>query len=786
MKLALNFIVLLSTFISFSQTGSISGKVVDENNTPFEFATVAVYDSDELVNGAMTAENGNFIISEIASGSYRIVITFLGYKEVSIENISISASNKDVVVPITKLVPNSETLDEVVITEKRQFVKNRADRKVIQISENLSSAGSSLIDALNKVPSFNVDGAGAISFRGSQNFKVLIDGRPTSLNGPEALQNIPTATIARVEVITNPSARYMADSEVGIINVILKKQYNNGISGQAGFRYDYRNQGNSSKRINANTQLKSDKTRFHFQITATQDTIQLEGPTNVTILNDNYSFSRTRLGNQLLYAKGLNAQAGIDFDLSAKHTLSFWTMLDYGDSKYNALASDKDLENNKLIYGKLDYRNDRVARQYQFTVEDIVNLENGELHFLTDFSISSNNRDNFRDYFTSTSADDTDAMQIDETAFYQKEKRNRWHNEINYSKALNDTSKFEFGILHEYYKRKNTFEEFFYGVSQEDTGVDFRFDIYNLYSTYSGKWKNIDYQLGARLEYSKRNLKTVLNNSLFDIFPSIQLQKSWPNDYRVTLSYSKRIRRPSVRDLSPIILYSDNQVTWRGNPELTDAKVHLTEFGLNKSFEKLTLGIDLFYRYVANSWFRVLESVGENRFENFPLLVANEQNYGMEFTGNWSVSEKIDVNFGGAFYKQNINNKNPLEDLSTHSSRFNLSTNYRINNTLKFQFDANYNGPTLHANSRISAAHFFNLSVQKQFFEKRFTLTLSAQDITGNNVYKQTYNGESQNNGTFKLIESYPSSTKFFSFHLKYAFRDFKKKEVNPNYQLTD
>jgi outer membrane receptor protein involved in Fe transport len=640
-------------------------------------------------------------------------------------------------------------------------------------------------------PSFSTDALGGISFRGSQNFKVLIDGRPSLLNGSEALQNIPVSSIARVEVVTNPSAKYQADSEVGIINVILKKQYSAGLSGQVGLRYDYRDKGNTILETNANFQAKWNKIRLYFQASASRDMIQLKGPTTVDIENPStdYSFHRDRIMNQLLLAKNLNIQSGIDIETSKKNTLGFWAKIYNGNSDYNSISNDIDMQNDTpIILGRLDYKNQRKVNATQFTLENKYEInDKNELHILSDFSVTANKRNNFRDYFTANQNNPNNETQLEQAVFYQDEDRNRWHTELNYSNSINDSTKLEMGLLHEFYKRTNTFKEFNFNALVHDNNAGFEFNIYNAYINYSSIWKGIHISLGFRFEYSTRKLEGIENNSLTDIFPSITLGKNLEKNYMLTFNYTKRIRRPSARDLSPILLYSDNQVTWRGNPQLTDAKVHNVSFGIQKKFEKTTFNAELFYRLVDGGWFRVLESVGNNRFENYPITINKEENFGLEFSSTWRVSQKLRASLSGSFFKQQIDNKKPREDLDTNSSRFVFTTNYNPLDNLKLQFDVNYNGPTLYANSEIAETHFLNLSIQKKFQKIGLTLTLFANDFTGGNIYKQIYlnNGLNSNEST-RLEESYPSSTKYFGFHLKFDFRNYKKKNVNPNIQFND
>ncbi len=789
MKIIIQFFILISFFNSLYAQGELKGNVIDENNTPFEFATIALYQSENLITGVISDEQGEFTLTDLPFGTYKMIVSYLGFKEVIIENINVNSETL-LLAPIT-LIEEIEQLDEVIITERREFSRKRLDKKVIQVSENINASGGNLDNVLLADPSFSINSSGGISFRGSRNFKVLIDGRPTLLSGSEALQNITAATIARIEIVTNPSAKYQADSEVGIINIILKKEYHRGISGQAGIRYDYRDRGNYIMNANANFQAKWDKMRFYFQASALTDTIQLKGPTTVDIekTSENYTFHRDRIMNQLRSANSFNLQSGIDMETSTKNTLGLWARLYRGNSDYNSISNDRDRQNeDAVILGRLDYKNDRQANATQFTLENTFKIsDNKELHALTDFSFTNTERNNFRDYFIANEENPGVESQLEKTVFYQVEDRSRWHTALNYSDKINDSTHLEIGVLHEYYKRTNTFEELNFNMLIRDDKAYFKFNVYNAFVNYAGIWNGINISLGTRFEYSSRKLKGVERNSLTDFFPSITLGKNFKNHSMITFNYAKRIRRPSATDLSPILLYSDNQVTWRGNPGLIDAKVHNVSLGVQKKFEKVTVNAELFYRLVDGGWFRVLEFIGDNKFENYPITIKNEKNTGLEFLSSWKANEKLNLSLSGSLFTQKIDNKEPRDDLKTNTSRFVFTANYRAAENLRFQFDANYNGPTLYANSKIAETNFLNLSVQKKFPKVGLTLSLFANDFTGGNAYKQTYidNNSGKNENT-RLVESYPSSTKYFGFHLKYGFRNYKRKDVNPNIQFND
>ena len=214
--------------------GQISGTIIDSiTRENIEYSTVALYRAvnDELVTGTISQKNGKFYIEKIVPGNYYLKISFLGYTEKTVSGIEVTVDNPVVELKKIKLSSSSEKLEEVVIDGSSPRVDFQIDKKVINVSKQLTTVSGTAVDVLENIPSVNVDIEGNVSLRGSSGFTVLIDGRPSVLDANEALQQIPATSIENVEIITNPSAKFDPDGTAGIINVITKKNKLQGFSG---------------------------------------------------------------------------------------------------------------------------------------------------------------------------------------------------------------------------------------------------------------------------------------------------------------------------------------------------------------------------------------------------------------------------------------------------------------------------------------------------------------------------------------------------------------------------
>jgi len=251
---------VLLFFISplFSQKNSriINGTVVDKiSQQPIQFVSVALLNvkDSSSVKGTITDKKGKFTLTDILPGTYIIKYSYIGYAVPETKRITITGEQTDIQLGIIELSSRATELNEVVVSGKKQMIKTSIDRKVYQVSQDLMSKSGSASDILKNVPSVEVDIEGNVSLRGSGEVMILINGRPSPLMGKnraEILQQIPASSIERIEVITNPSARFRPDGTAGIINIVLKKNTTSGITGTIVGNIGNRERSNGSVNLN--------------------------------------------------------------------------------------------------------------------------------------------------------------------------------------------------------------------------------------------------------------------------------------------------------------------------------------------------------------------------------------------------------------------------------------------------------------------------------------------------------------------------------------------------------
>ena len=233
------FLLLISWGLFAQNSASISGKIIDESNTePLSFATVVLNASDghSMVAGALSDETGNFVFEGIPEGKYHVVCSFLGYLT---DSVSLLVGAKNSIYDLGKIAlqPASTDLDEVLVEAKKATVSAGLDKKSFSLDDQVAQSGGSVLDAMKALPGVTVDQEGNVLLRGSNQVAVLVDGKQSGMTGfgnQQGLANIPAANIESIEIINNPSAKYDATGMAGIINIIYKKEKQNGFSGSAG------------------------------------------------------------------------------------------------------------------------------------------------------------------------------------------------------------------------------------------------------------------------------------------------------------------------------------------------------------------------------------------------------------------------------------------------------------------------------------------------------------------------------------------------------------------------
>ena len=746
-------LILLTPSIYYSQQKSvtskiiISGKIIEKNNkTPLEYATVTFKNStnSKQIFGGISDSKGDFSI-EIQPGSYDIFFEFISFKPYIINQREFLTNTNFGTI---NLEEDFNQLEEVTVRAERTTVEIKLDKKVYNVGKDLMVKGGTVSDILDNIPSVTVDIEGNISLRGNENVKVLIDGRPSNaINIAEALRLIPADAIDRVEVITNPSARYDAEGGGGLLNIILKKGKNQGFNGSFIANTAYPETYGLTGTINYKTK--------HFNIFTTQGLNYRNNPGNA-ITNSRYlnldnttkDFMNETRDNQRM-SKAYNGTFGIDWMFNETTT---WTnIVNYRGS--NGTNIDNVVQKYYDVGFNYDYTRNRINLENSTSsnIEFTTNLTKKfkkEGHKLTiDGNFSSNLDENIAN-IKDTNTDNA-TVRIDETTNIQEQKRSLI--QTDYVLPFGKGNQFEAGYRGDFLENTTDYSVIRDGTPFNDFTniIEYKEKVNALYSQLGFKMNKVSTLFGMRWEDSNIDVNQLTpidyNNKHYNnFFPSAFLTYEISKETSFSLSYSKRIQRPRGRLLNPFNNFSSNVNIFVGNPDLNPAFTDAIDFGYIKRWNNLTFNTSLYanktndvFQYVRN------ESGEENGVPIIiitPINLSTEYRAGFEFTLNYSPYKwwKLNGSYNyfyvetdGDYTFNNSNNGliNQNFDFKTTSWFTRLTSKVTLPKKIDWQTNMTYNGEQKNAQGSSLAVFSMNIAFSKDVLNDNGTINFNISDV---------------------------------------------------------
>jgi outer membrane receptor protein involved in Fe transport len=769
---------------SMPSEGIITGKIIDiDLNQPMEYANVVLFQKRDssMVTGTVTNADGEFKIEKIPFGKYYLRANFIGYEKLIINDIKIYPQQKSIDLSTIKLKQFSENLKEFEIVAERSLIEYKIDKKVINVSQDINSAGGSAIEALENTPSVNVDIEGNVSLRGSSNFTVLIDGRTSVLEGSDALQQIPANTIEQIEIITNPSAKYDPDGIAGIINVILKKQSKPGFNGivnasvatankySSDFLLDYK-----TGKINLYGGMNYNNREMKVSGKWEQQTYS--GDTTALLISD---IERIKIPN------GYSFNAGLDYYLDKKTTLSFFGK--YGNYNFkrdfNSNLHSYTFPESSDIYSIANSSMKREGNYYNITT-NFIHKFNDNGHELSAMAYYSKRKSDVTEYMDEYITNNDWVITDDEPDnIMTKEDGNSWDFRIkaDYSKPIRIEGRIEAGYQSRMNYQNNKYNEF--DIDQNiwvnNNEMDFTRNIHSSYFIFSDKIKNIHYQLGLRGEYTYRNIKNEQSPdsykiNRFDVFPTIHLSRRFQNDNQLMASYSRRINRPKDRYLDPFPIYLNSYNVRIGNPDLQPEYIDSYELGYQKSIKSLFISVEAYYRITNDKITRIRtlyeKDVMMITFENLDKDYA----LGTEIMANLSATKWLQINASINLYNYRLEGDIINTDVNKNSNNFDgrLNTTIKFSKLTRLQIVGFYKGPSVTAQEERGDFFAVNIAFRKDFFNRNLTATLKVSDIFGTMKYDYITTGEG-----FYSCNNFKRESQIVTLSLSYRINNYKKEK---------
>jgi ferric enterobactin receptor len=749
---ALLFLFQFVHLIVWAQTSPayiFKGVVVDSaSGIGLDAASVQVFEagSKRFITGKVSADSGRFELT-LPTGSYTAEVNYTGYNTFIVKRFEVGPDHKIADAGNIKLHTAGNVLDEVVVQAEKSSMTLSLDKKIFNVGKDLANAGGSAADILSNIPSVSVDPEGAIKLRGSDNVRILIDGKPSGLvsfKGGSGLQQLQASMIDRVEIITNPSARYEAEGMAGILNIILKKDKRQGFN--ASFEVTTGYPTNLGAAANLNYRHKRINFFINYGIAYRRQPAR--GSMYQELYERDTTFLLQQTSDATITGFNNNIRGGLDFFFSETSVLTASYLFRRSDaSRLTDIRYDDYILSKSRMTGSSTRRQDEDEIEpnseysliYKKSFTQKGHELTGEVKFLDNWENSDQTFT--QKFFSPAGVEDNNRALLQKSVNDEFEKQLLF--QIDYIKPISREGKFEAGVRSSFRDMTNDYivtEQNSNGGFDPLPGLDniflYKENIHAVYGIAANKTNKFSYQAGLRAEWT--DVKTVLKETnqenprnYMNLFPSAHVTLELPKEHALQLSYSRRVRRPFYNDLSPFMTFSDSRNFSSGNPDLDPEFSDVFELGHIKYFNKGTLTSSVYYRNTNGKIDRIRSVDEQGNSITLPQNLNNEKAMGVEFTSNYNPYKWWKLDFNANFFYADIDGSNIAKSYgtSTYSWFVRQTSRFTLAPAFEMQLRGNYEAPQRTAQGKRKSLYYFDYSVSKDVFGGSGTLNLSVLDI---------------------------------------------------------
>lgn len=722
MKFLILLLLTLSSFVSLSQTKLLSIKLTDSaTKQPIINATVELKKvSDKNVFLKMENFKEGYSFRKVESGKYNIKVTAIGYNTF-FKLIEIAESDTATVTLDINLTSSVTSLSEVNISTQKQVVKREIDRLVYNVSEDKDSQSLSLLELLRKVPMVSIDGDRNIRVKGSSNFRVFINDKPSALfsrNIADALRSIPASTILRIEIITSPPPKYDAEGVGGIINIITQRKSNDLYNIRFGLKYT------SPDGPSGNSSFAYAKDKFVFSVNGGVSQIKspetTSGLTRVSTINQTHFYQQSldRSKNNFVYGQ---FSSSYQIDTLKLLTLSGSLNGNNGNNQTKQFSRLLSAENKNIDSYNLQYNDINSAISYGINANYELKFARKPENILT-FSYSYLKGD---DELTDDSRQE-DSLSITKYNQFNKSGRSEHSLQTDFVYPVNRV-KIETGVKAIFRKNYSHF------WSQKESNYienDFNYDqnVVSFYNSYLFTTKSTDIKAGFRVEMTDVHMDMLSDNPNFkpyyNFIPAISIQQKIAGAQSITLGYTKRLERPGIWELNPFVNNIDPRNTSFGNPFLKASISNNFEVFYNSPGKvSLDLGADYVFSKgnieIANTY-DALNNVYATTYQNG----SKKKKWGGNVSLSYSPSKTTSVNVNSSVTYENISGELNNNNYTNSGTTYNIygSVSKRFLSGFRVNLSSSYNNGIVLLQGRTSSILIYSASVNKAFLSNKLNV----------------------------------------------------------------
>ncbi|WP_152286353.1 outer membrane beta-barrel family protein [Flavicella marina] len=772
-KIYVNLVFFLTVCLSYAQQNSIEllGTVVEKDTEmPIPYASIVLYDSDTAQKAGTTTNIDGLFSLTTTSKNFKLEISVMGYETKTISKFE--NTNNRIDLGTIQIAPENKKLDEVVVRAEVSKTVFKLDKRVFNVGKDISSSGASALEALNNVPSVNVNIEGEISLRGSTSVQILVNGKPSVLadQSSNALGTISADMIESIEVITNPSAKYEASGTSGILNIILKKEQKEGWNGSISA-----NTGTPDNHsLGASLNRRTENFNLFTQLGAGYRSLpQYKSGTNKNLISGETLYNEgTEYRNETFF----NVTLGTDYHIDERNVLTLSGSFAYEieDQPSETTYAGYDANDNLISNWVRTETTEATNPKFQYELNYKKEYKNNEEHSLIVSALGRYFAKDLSSEFLDTTisgSENNEKQQVDTDYKYSD-----YTFKADYINPINDIFTLETGtqyvvnsVINDYEVREWIEHEYIVNDSLSNN-FEYSQNVLGVYGTFAYEKDKWGVKAGLRVENT--DLKTLLTDTdesnkqnYTNLFPTLHTSYKIASDFSIQAGYSKRIFRPRLRNLNPFVSIRDNVNVRTGNPELQPEFTNSYELTSIFSLGKASLNSSLYYRYTTD----VVETVYtfvDNITIATPQNIGTKNSIGFETNGKYNANNWLTFNgdFNYNYFERNGSYEEQSFDFVGRQWSARLGTKIRFPKDIDLELTGNYRSDYKTLQGTNAAYAFMDAGLRKKILKGKAIVTIGIRDVFNSRIYEQFV--------TQPTFERYSNRSRgrFFTLGISYGF----------------
>ncbi|PHI18505.1 TonB-dependent receptor [Lewinellaceae bacterium SD302] len=781
---------LLSLLCTYVRAQGITGKLIDGmTNEPLSFANVTLFDAtDKLVKGTSTDIDGHYELLNLPSGKYRLEASFLGYASQS-QSVTLT-DGATLKMPTIKLNEGGTDLSEITVTAERAVMELGLDRKVFNVEKSIAAAGGNAEDLLREIPSVTVDLDGNVELRGSSGVRFLINGKPSALTQQENfLQTLTAANVERVEVLTNPGAQYDPEGTAGLINIVLKQKRDDGFNATVSLNAGTGNKLDGS--IDAN--WKQGKFNTTFGVNGRYDERFFVGSRSQSANFADSSYSRlfTFDGTRQRQSQGFNL--GTEYELTDRSTIAVSGNYRWGTGESDNLRTTEfyDANGNLTSTSIRTETEPQEDENYELRADYNTTFKKPGRTLSASFQFSESNRSEIENY--DETIFDTEGLALSSNLQNSPSDNNRkqYLGQLDYSQQIGEDFKIEAGWRSTLQRLDNVadFNVFDANLGEflrdADNSNHFLYDedVHAVYGTFGGKVNKFTFSGGLRAEQVFTTSELVeptgelFENNYFKLYPSVFLGYALSDVSTLQASYSRRVRRPGVRDLNSFVDRGDPLNLRTGNPFLLPELINSYELNVQQRFGAGTFTGGVYFREKTDLITRVTEVLDDGVQLATVANLDSGRDYGVEAILNLRPSRKFNLTASANVFRTELDGTLAEGEVQADGYNFSgrLQGSYDLPWEVQSQFTYFYRAPGVTTQGQLNSMQSLDLGFRKPVLNGLGAVTLRVTDL-----FNQRKFGYSTDIDGLSTVSEFQRESRIVYVGFQYSLRESKGRQKQP------